>query len=119
MKIHIGKTILYAMGALLVFAFIKMSGDDWYTPREEARAACKAARKEGRIYRVSNPKSGGLKENFYGRHCVPSFKWKYFELWEVKDGDYKTYEELRKARWQDSRLIRKYYFDGRGVVEMR
>ena len=66
--------ILYAMGALTVITFIRISGDDWAKPREEARAACKAARKEGRIYRVSNPKSGGLKENFYGRKCVPSFK---------------------------------------------
>ena len=95
--IDIRTIILYAMGALTVFTFITISGDDWAKPREEARTACKAARKEGRIYRVSNPKSGGLKENFYGRKCVPSFKWKYFELWEVKDGDYKTYEELRKA----------------------
>ena len=104
------KIILYAMGTLTVITFIRISGDDWAKPREEARAACKAARKEGRIYRVSNPKAGGLKENFYGRHCVPRFTWKYFELWEVKDGDYKTYEELNKA---DDILIRKYYFDGR------
>ena len=104
------KIILYAMGALTVITFIRISGDDWAKPREEARAACKAARKEGRIYRVSNPKAGGLKENFYGRHCVPRFTWKYFELWEVKDGDYKTYEELKKA---DYILIRKYHFDGR------
>ena len=103
------KIILYAMGALTVITFIRISGDDWAKPREEARAACKAARKEGRIYRVSNPKAGGLKENFYGRHCVPRFTWKYFELWEVKDGDYKTYEELKKA---DYILIRKYHFDG-------
>ena len=118
MKIHIGKTILYAMGALLVFAFIKMSGDDWYTPREEARAACEAARKEGRVHSVSYPKSGDPKKNFYGRHCRLSLKWNRYDLEEV-NGEYKTYEELRKARWQDSRLIRKYYFDGRGVVEMR
>ena len=104
------KIILYAMRALTVITIIRISGDDWAKPREEARAACKAARKEGRIYRVSNPKAGGLKENVYGRHCVPRFTWKYFELWEVKDGDYKTYEELNKA---DDILIRKYYFDGR------
>ena len=110
MKIHIGKTILYAMGALLVFAFIKMSGDDWYTPREEARAACEAARKEGRVYSVSYPKSGDPKKNFYGRRCALSSEWKHVKLWEVKDGDYKTYEELNKA---DDILIRKYYFDGR------
>ena len=83
MKIHIGKTILYAMGALLVFAFIKMSGDDWYTPREDARAACEAARKEGRVHSVSYPKSGDPKKNFYGRHCRLSLKWNRYDLEEV------------------------------------
>ena len=47
-----------------------------------------------------------------------SLYWNRYELQEI-NGDYKTYEELRKARWLDYRLIRKYYFDGRGVVDMR
>ena len=110
MKIRIIYLYLYAIGALTVFTFIRMSGDDWAKPREEARAACEAARNEGRIYSVSYPKSGDPKKNFYGRRCAPSFEWKYFALWEVKDGDYKTYEELNKA---DDILIRKYYYDGR------
>ena len=98
------------MGALTVFTFIRMSGDDWAKPREEARSACEAARNEGRIYSVSYPKSGDPKKNFYGRRCALSSEWKHVKLWEVKDGDYKTYEELNKA---DDILIRKYYYDGR------
>ena len=110
MKTRIIHLYLYAIGALTVFTFIRMSGDDWAKPIEEARAACKAARNEGRIYSVSYPKSGDPKKNFYGRRCAQSLEWKHFKLWEVKDGDYKTYEELNKA---DDILIRKYYFDGR------
>ena len=110
MKIRIIYLYLYAIGALTVFTFIRMSGDDWAKPREEAKAACEAARNEGRIYSVSYPKSGDPKKNFYGRRCVLSSEWKQVKLWEVKDGDYKTYEELK---WADEILIRKYYFDGR------
>ena len=104
------KIILYTMGALTVITFIRISGDDWAKPQEEARAACEAARNEGRIYSVSYPKSGDPKKNFYGRRCALSLEWKHVKLWEVKDGDYKTYEELNKA---DDILIRKYYYDGR------
>jgi len=116
----IRKIIPYAMGALVVFAFIRMSGDDWdtWTPREEARKACEAEIKKGRLYRVSYPKPGDPKKNFYGRHCELSLYWNRYELQEI-NGDYKTYEELRKARLFDYRPIRRYYFDGRGVVEMR
>lgn len=92
-----------------------MNGEDWDTGEEGARAACEAAMKEGRLYRVSYPKSGDPKKNFYGRHCRLNLRWKYFELREIKNGDYKTYEELNKA---DDRLIRKFYFDGR-VKEVR
>ena len=110
MKTRIIHLYLYAIGALTVFTFIRMSGDDWAKPREEARSACEAARNEGRIYSVSYPKSGDSKKNFYGRRCALSLEWKHVKLWEVKDGDYKTYEELNKA---DDILIRKYYYDGR------
>ena len=110
MNIRIIHLYLYAIGALTVFTFIRMSGDDWAKPREEARSACEAARNEGRIYSVSYPKSGDPKKNFYGRRCELIMEWKHVKLYERKDGDYKTYEELNKA---DDILIRKYYYDGR------
>ena len=56
--------------------------------------------KQGRVHSVSYPKSGDPRKNFYGRHCRLSLKWNRY----IGGGkrDYKTYEELRKARWQDS-----------------